>query len=307
MSSSAPRSFDDLLGPPETRYFATGYKRIRYGLHFGEVSIGADRRATCDGLGAVSYPTDWSLAADGLPRQAHLSSVDALVLSVAAIEHAIIEIPGMGDLASVVIDDVSIRSGAHPGTNLSAVPWSVTLMPKERELYAELRVGGFRIHTQLREVEVLGGQVGELRPYWDGYRQNTVTSELIAVDLRERLIITNHIAHEPAHRTAAGIDSAVWPALTHIDNVALFGQIAQVLAQTAAGVARGSIDNLWMRRMAFTRIATFAPTRFQARARIVENSVIERGGNEMHSLQMEAVSEHGVKAEALFGFVLRSR
>ncbi|WP_454167859.1 AvrD family protein [Microbacterium lacticum] len=306
-TTNPARSFDELLGAPTTRYFATGYKRVGYSVRFGAVSTGEYGSVALDGFGTVDYPVDWSLAPSGQPRPSHLSSIDALVFGVAAVEHAMSEVPGMCETNRAVIDHVSIRSGARPGAELSEVPVSAMLMPREFGLYAELRVGAFRIHAQLREAEVPARRAGRLRPYWDGYRLDAVTSELLEVDLRDLSVVTMHTAWSPKTGGAAGIDSALWPGLTHIDNVALFGQLAQILAQTTAGVVRGSIDNLWMRRMAFTRIEHLAPTRFQARARLVEHSMIERGGKVMHSLQMEAVSDHGVEAEALFGFVVESR
>lgn len=303
----ANRSFDGLLGAPATRYFATGYQRVGYGVSFGAASAGAHGSVALGGFGAVDYPVDWSLAPSGQPRPPHLSSIDALVLGVAAVEHAMSEVPGMCEPTHAVIDHVSIRSGSHPHAELSEVPVSAMLVPSEYEFLAELRVGAFRIHMLLRGAEPPARRAGQLRPYWDGYRLNAVMSELVEVDLRDRSVVTIHTVKSPKTGGAAGIDSALWPGLTHVDNVALFGQIAQVLAQTTVGVVRGSIDNLWMRRMAFTRVEHLAPTTFQARARLVEHSMIERGGKVMDSLRMEAVSDHGVKAEALFGFVAESR
>lgn len=305
--TSSGRSFDDLLGVPETRYFATGYKRVRYRAGFGAPSIGDYGRTTFDGLGSADYPSDWSLNPGGTPRAAHLSSVDSLVLGIAAIEHALTEIPGIIDMPKAVIDNVSIRSGSRPRTNLSNVPVTAALTPVESGVFAELGVGGFRITAHLRETDAPRRREGDLRPYWDGYRRNTVLSELMTVDLPGKSVLTSHIACIPPAVSASGIESALWPGLTHIDNVALFGQIAQVLVQTTDGVVRGSIDNLWMRRMAFTRVANTKSTRFQAQARIVEHSVIERSGRQMHSLEMEAVSDHGIEASALFGFVVHVR
>lgn len=305
-TATAVRSFDDLLGAPETRYFATGYQRVRYAARFETVSIGELGRMTLEGVGTVMYPADWSLASNGQPRASHLSSIDALVLGIASVEHVMTEMPGICRADSVVIDSVSIRSGVRPHVQLNEVPVSASVMADERGLVAELRAGGFRIEVRLHETATPLRRAGRFRPYWDGYRHTEVESELLEVDTRDRSIVTRHTARRPTNVDAAGIDSSLWPGLTHIDNVALFGQVAQVLAQTTVGIERGSIDNLWMRRMAFTRVEPVAPKRFQAQARLLEHSAINRGGKVMHSLQMEAVSDHGVKAEALFGFVVTS-
>lgn len=48
----ANRSFDELLGAPVTRYFATGYQRVGYGVRFGAVSAGAHGSVALGGLEA---------------------------------------------------------------------------------------------------------------------------------------------------------------------------------------------------------------------------------------------------------------
>lgn len=303
----AGRSFDDLLGAAHTRYFATGYKRVRYGMHSGVTSAAEDASVTVDVSGAADYPVDWSVGSDGRPRQAHLSSVDALVLGVAAIERAVAEMPVACDAARLVIDHIALRSGARPHVELSDVPVRGTVAPRGSGIHADLRVGGFRIHARLRETDSMSGPSGPLRPYADGYVLHAVASELIEYSVRERAVLTRHTVRGPVPGGAGGIEATLWPGLTHIDHVVLFGQVAQVLAQVTAGVPRGSIDNLWMRRMAFTRTGSASPTQFHARAHILEHSVVERGGRALHSLWMEAASDHGVRAEAVFGFVTASR
>lgn len=76
----AGRSFEDILGPPQHRYFGDGFRRVGHvvnAVHLDEVGSAGSL------LGRVSarYPIDWSHDADGAPREVHLSSFDAIAMT----------------------------------------------------------------------------------------------------------------------------------------------------------------------------------------------------------------------------------
>jgi hypothetical protein len=296
-------AFDELLGAPSRRYLASGYKRVDYTTSFEPVSIEDDGRLRVRGVGSARYPRDWSIRPSGAFRQAHLSSVDAVALGAAAVEEIAVSFPQSFDSSRVVIDEIAIKAGSRPTADLGAIPLDVSLRALLSKPRVELLVGGFAISLSLRFPERKPPLEGGVRPYQSGYRATSIDSRLLKVDMGTRSIVTEHRVSLGMTGGASGLEAVLWPHLTHVDNVVLFGQIAQVLAQVGEGVSRGSIDNLWMRRMSFSRTEAVSPSHFVARAQLASYKVIERGEVRLHSVQMNAQSEHGVNAVASFGFV----
>lgn len=126
-------------------------------------------------------------------------------------------------MTRLIIDHVSIRSGSGPFTSLADVRVAATLAPVEWDPYAELCVESSRIHAQLREGDTASRRAGELQPHGDGCRKNSVLSELVTVDLRERAVLTNHVARHPNAGRHAGADQELGRSFAEVRDDSIAG------------------------------------------------------------------------------------
>lgn len=292
------RSFVDVLGDPATRYFGHGFKHVTHEVRLAEVHPDATGKIHLRGTGVVRYPTAWSLDARGQSRETHLSSIDAIILTARLLETAS-EVDMLDLVRNATIRSIALRAGSSPHTRLDDIDIAV-ITHAEFDALVDVQavVGGIRIAATLIPARI--ERPGQFAPYRDGL--GVVDLDSVLVEVSGESIVTRHRVDIPEAQ-AIGIDSSIWPGLTHVHNVVLFGQIAQVLASETKGIERGSIDNLWMREMSLRRTGKASGDRFSASSTLQEHRVIERGGRRLHSLTMSSASDHGVDAIAKFGFV----
>jgi len=294
------QSFVDVLGDPATRYFGHGFKHVAYEVRLAGVHPDVTGKIHLHGTGIVRYPTAWSLDARGQSRETHLSSIDAIILTVRLLETAS-ETDTLHLVRNATIRSIALRAGLSPHTRLDDVDIDIAVITHPAfDALVDVRavIGGIRIAAILIPTSI--ESPGQFAPYRDGVGVVDLDSTLLEVSGAS--IVTRHRADFPAAQ-ATGIESSIWPGLTHVHNVVLFGQIAQVLASVTEGIERGSIDNLWMREMFLRRSDKASGDTFSSLSTLQEHRVIERGGRRLHSLTMSSASEHGVDAIAKFGFV----
>lgn len=294
------RSFVDILGDPATRYFGHGFTHVAHEVRLAGVHADVTGSVHLRGTGVVRYPPAWSRDARGQSRETHLSSIDAIILAVRLLEAAS-ETDSLRRVRNATIGSIALRAGSSPHTRLDDVDVDIAVITRaELDALVDVQavIGGIRISATLIPSWI--ERAGRFAPYRDGV--GVVDLDSVLVEVSGGSIITRHRAGFPAAQ-ATGIDSSIWPGLTHVHNVVLFGQIAQVLAFVTEGIERGSIDNLWMREMSLRRTGKASGDRFSASSTLQEHRVIERGGGRLHSLTMSSASEHGVDAIAKFGFV----
>ncbi|WP_447943844.1 AvrD family protein [Microbacterium aurum] len=294
------RSFVSALGDPATRYFGHGFKHVRHDVRLAGVHPDVTGKIHIRGTGVVSYPTAWSLDARGQPRETHLSSIDAIILTTRLLETA--SETGMLDLVrNATIRSITLRAGTSPHTRLDDVDIDITVITyAEFDAHVDVQaaIGGIRIAATLIPARI--ERPGQFAPYRDGV--GVIDLDSVLLEVSGESIVTRHRVDIPEAQ-AIGLDSSIWPGLTHVHNVVLFGQIAQVLASVTKGIERGSIDNLWMREMFLQRTGKASGDSFSVSSTLQEHRVIERGGRRLHSLTMSSASDHGVDAIAKFGFV----
>lgn len=76
-----------VLGPARGRYFAEGYREVRYEV--GTVRQGPADDCRTHAVVTALYPQDWSRRGDGSARTPHLSSVDAIALPLIVLERVV--------------------------------------------------------------------------------------------------------------------------------------------------------------------------------------------------------------------------
>lgn len=114
---------DRLLGPCETRYFGSGFRRVRY--HATPVD-NASHSWPISGTLDVRYPANWSTKSTGTALPAHLSTIDAVYLGTTISEWGVHRLFGCEKSdAEPLVTHCAIRSGAAPDEQLTALPYSI--------------------------------------------------------------------------------------------------------------------------------------------------------------------------------------
>lgn len=264
-------SIDQCLGPANARFFGDGFKRVDQRLSRLVIT---DR----PGLGAVSakaalsYPADWSRKSSGNPP-AHLSSIDAVVLTVELVDayltHGYKLGPhqrGRSELLSYAMrvgrpqadlscfDAVAVCSSCEPlceRTGRCRSTFDCTIGTVRITCAIDHDTNPLRIAPASYETpfDVFSAPA---RYYHEGYKQRTHHIEDLVVDHRRQRVaaVTTVTAARRDVGDIAGFGSARQPCVSPIDCLVVLAQLAQVLTYELDGLARATSNTLWMRRLA---------------------------------------------------------
>jgi len=309
---NVPSTFDALLGPSKSRYFGDGHRKVFHRIK--KMSTSGDICATSiSGQAQADYPLTWSVAPNGSPRVPHVSSVDGVAISALSLDELSRTTPGAEWLGQATIDRVTLTTRPAPATTttttrrilIDADALNLASPKIGTTVDLTIQVGSLRVTLTVRAGEpvAVDRPVERLSPYEHGFRLTRNQSEIVEYDRAGQTIRAHH-RYSFGHSRATGIDSAAWPLLTHVDNLVLCGQLAQILVFATAEVDRGSIENLWMRSAILQRREpTSSQHDFMTTAHITQSAQIQRGSRTFNSFSLTAISEHGLVASARFGFI----
>ena len=297
------RSIDDCLGPARTRFFADGYRRVRYLVR--DVVVRPPASAGPAGVTAVvtvEYPRDWSRKVEGVDLRPHLSTVDTLLLAVQLSEAYLAGALGLDEEQRrwARLRKVTLHAGSKPQEDLVglvAVTIPVACEPTGRgdqvRTTFDSRIGAMRArchveHTVVGRAGQAGGPVrydglaGLLAPateryYGEGFHHRGVELTGVAADLaactasadvRVRHIRSEAASGAPPWPAGSGVDGAHQPTLTMVEAFVTGLQLAQVLMYPLDNVARQESDTLWMLNTLIEAPPTPAPLDGPTRAHI---------------------------------------
>jgi hypothetical protein len=298
------RTFDDVLGPADGRYFGSGYRRTRY--HLPGLRSG-DEPEVLSGAARVQYPEDWSRK-EGVARVAHLSTADALVLAAHAVQVALGRTLGLvaAEVRSAWFMELSVRTGARPVTDLQAVPVScrrTTTTADGRQTDFLVKVGTFTVAAQVCHPEARHprppqrGRPSEPTLYTHGFRESVHAGSVLSADTSvQRLDCSAEVGALPAQ---AGIESGTGCGATLLDCLVFAGQMLQMLVCLVDGTTRDGSGNLWLRTITFTTVNPVRPGHSRPRMWIPERQDVQRGDDVLHSLT--------VRCENMFGTTLTGK
>ncbi|WP_162903877.1 AvrD family protein [Leucobacter sp. wl10] len=297
-------SFDYWLGAEQSRYFGAGYRDVTYtdlAWNDGQATAG------------VLYPEGWSLDENDRPRQAHLSSVDAVVLALMAAQARCLD---PSSLAAACIVGVELRAGPEPWTKLDAVP--IELLAAQRDaatgvIELSVRAGNIGARIQLsgallREHDVRPTIQGRPRHdvYPDSFASIRGRTRILEWDLPGRTVTAEHCFDlvAPVRDLFTGIQANAWPSATVIDYLVTMGQMTQALVCAVKGIQRTDMGNLWMRTMSIKAngFPSELPTMLTTRTRLVRERALNRDGVIIHDLLSASSSSDGVEASARLAF-----
>lgn len=241
---------DELLGPADTRFFGSGYRRVRHVIGPSRPLDPAWTRA--EATAKVHYPADWSSKAEGTPLP-HLSTLDGIMFAaiLAARVCRARAVASGRDVPQLTLNSLFIRAGSRPTEELGEVPVSVELLDKEQEpdtaTYAA-RVAGMKAKVSLTPDHTIADQaVPGVDRAGTGYRENTHLIKNVRLDADR---VTADVAVSRHGRpAAAGL----------LDGVVVLAQISQALMYQLDGIDRSLSNTLWMRHVDATVTRPSAP------------------------------------------------
>lgn len=310
-----PMSLEKALGPSEGRYFAAGYRQVKYVLQ--EQPDEAASLASICTKGRLIYPKDWSLNADGSMRPPHLSSVDAIILPTLVFERHINRSRWPHAAEGLYISGVELRSGNCPWLDVSEVPLRITIdnVPSHPAVRVTAEVGNIRSRLTFsplgagysgregRDVMLPTAQsvLGEL------VQKTDCQVRLDTIDLEQRSVEASISFTKDSLMSDSGpggIEAEVWPAVTAVDYLVSMGQLTQALVYELSGLNRSSMSNLWMRSMSIKipNSPASLPAELTTNTSLERDRLIERDGQRIHDLVVSSRASTGVQARASLAY-----
>ena len=311
------------LGPSSDRYFGSGYRKVEHGLHTLRFDTECGDEVTLTGTGSAQYPARWSAGADGTPRQPHLSTIDAVVLSIRVAEVYLRHVDHLsnGDIAFAWLSAIDIKAGPAPFSELDSIP--VRCARTARDVLADgvvshfkARIGSMSVSLSVRHalpprfhtrIDTFGSGLPEISPPATGaltahYRNTTHRSWLSFDSDRRDILHSRHQIH-PSAAKCDGLAGAYWPNATVIDCLVLASQMAQVLIFSAPGASRKTTSNLWMRRARFSSDQPPAGLSATSMLRVVKSRAFNRGSaGTLMSVDVECPDMFGIAALASLAY-----
>lgn len=272
-------SIDEILGNRATRFFAEGFKKITRTVT--DVVVYGDG---CDATASLGYPADWSRKG-AVDLRPHLSTIDALVLAIAAAEVHLAHAAGLdaGRRGRAWLRSFTMKAGSNPHEDLSSFPVRVR-RTDERTAAPQLgaatagtvsvsvyrcNVGAIQVRLEIEHEQgtpatpvthrftnladaIGGGPRGHLDRMMDGTHE-----------LSEVTVIPGHISAVVDVATARGGDdgepgaqptgfaAAHEPSLSAVDCLVCMAQLAQSVMYTLDQIERRESETLWMRKVWF--------------------------------------------------------
>lgn len=287
-------SLDDVLGPAKSRYFGAGY---RYVCHLLRNLRSTGTSFSC--IADIRYPSNWSTGhADGT-REPHLSTIDAVVVPLMAIERV------WPQCSSLQVSSVDLRAGNRPWTTLSEVPLQVSFLGISRDHAHVQRYSAKlgNISATLELTNDISGDNGEVKNMGSGlfdpaYQAIDSTTQIAPCASAERALRARHgfdvVMNESQTRFGHDESFASRPALTVVDYLVTMGQMAQALIGKDLKVNRGA-GQLWMRRVSLSLPPrrTYLPCAIESSTELAETQLIEKSGTRVYAIVVDSHTSDG--------------
>ena len=305
-------SLEDELGPAAGRYFGFGYRQVMHEILPAMPEAATESPASA-WTGCVIYPEAWSLNVDGTSREPHLSSVDAILLPLLALQHAHAGGAGDDSLRRRWVRTARLRAGGASWDDLDHVPINFnsapSLLGEQGDEDVVARVGNIRVGLTLTGDEgsdaasdncQILGQLGSI--YAGDYRRCWVESFVTNFDPHVLSLSSTHVftSRDDGHGRLSPAAAPAETTASIVDYLVTMGQLTQALVYRAHKSTRSEVGNIWMRSLdiAIPARPLALPSQFQAVTRVVKDSVVCLGSRRMRTLQVTSKASHGVVAVA---------
>ena len=311
VSETLVASIDDHLGPSAGRYFGDGFTRVDQQLTNVEVT----RLGLCGEVRAdahIAFTGDWSRKSAGAQRP-HLSSIDALVLSVRLAEIYLAHTYALDPARRrrMWLRRFDMKAPGAPTEDVArfgacAVHRGCTAAPASRCGHASTfscTIGTIGVMIEI-EHEVVSPGTGdgifalepdylgptEERYFGDGYRTRAQLIHGVrpAPDGRSVEAAVDVVARAGDASLTQGLGGAYEPSLSMIDSLLTLAQLAQVLAYSFDRIDRSDSNTLWMRRLSMTSTTPRRPLAGSLAATVwlERERLLELDGGHWRALEM---------------------
>ena len=300
MTSRAVQEFlpiERVLGPARSRYFGAGYRDVRYSISPAGSEKDALETAT------VSYPQRWSVDGEGRPRSPHLSSIDAIALSLMFLEA---RLTGSANdlLRHTYVTAIDLRAESRPWLLLDGIPLSLTPLETPTGIRVQGRVGNIRVAIDLATAPGIAHEPGGRSVYGSLFQTTECDSFVDGGTAGMKINGVHRMQYSPDAAPPSGVESDWWPGATMIDYFVALGQITQALVYQAAGVSRGAAGALWMRTMQIRRPRPplLRCGEFTSTAEIMRDRLLDRAGTRVHDVEVVAETSTDVTAHSTVAY-----
>lgn len=104
-----------------------------------------------------------------------------------------------------------------------------------------------------------------------------------------------------AIRTIQGIESST-TTLTCLEEMAMFGQLSQLIVYTVKATDRHGIPNLWLRQLSLVRSARTTSHQIETKTTLTRDRLVHIGTDTIVDIRVSFETDYGVMAQASFGY-----
>lgn len=282
---------DDYLGPGDSRFFGSGYRRAEYQL--GPVRNEDDALRSNV---AISYPSNWSTKKAGTDLRPHLSTVDTMILGAEFTERLLATVLGLSSdqRAAATVRKIVIQAGTQPEESLDCVQVEAQIAKSSQsdngstETTTRVQIGQMRTRLVVSHEANAGSPApqGEsadigraLAPaqsrYWgSGFRFGRQTISPVHADIG-KLTASGGLSIAPLPESIASGLGGRPEGPTPVDAFVTVLQLAQVLLYEMDNIPRADSNTLWMQQAILEVDDNAAPENREARVEITDSRLIE--------------------------------
>lgn len=263
----------DYLGPPEKRFFSSGYRAAEHTVGGIRLTPPGAEPASVTAEVSVAYPGDWSRKKEGIDLPPHLSSIDTLALAAQLAEAHLTHAHALNEdqRAGMRLRRVRLTAGTTPQEELTGLDARALLLetrplgeaPGRWLSVYDCRIARMRARCEIEHPE--GGKPtfsgrydtleellgpAERRYYGAGFTHDAQHIESVRADLSELSAeaLVRMVRDDAAPPATAGIEGAQRPAPSMIDCFVTNLQLAQILMYELDAMSRTESNTLWMLR-----------------------------------------------------------
>lgn len=291
-------SIDDMLGSREKRFFGVGFRKVHHELK--EIRVG---ERWVEAQASVMYPSDWSKKSENEELRPHLSSIDALVLSIQLNEIYLIHRFGLDEQEreKMWLRRFVMKAGSTPQENLSQFDvrsehLETKSSPDARGGHLsifEAQIGTIKVDCEIEHGlgeenaqsgfyptgdEILGTPDG--RYYGNGYRYPIQRIENVAIDIDKQSAKSMVTIEQTDAEQKQGIEGFYRPSVSMIDCMTIIAQLGQALLYQLDNIHRSESNTLWMKKIVMeSKRPDQAYDAFAASTHIIKSKLLKvRGG-----------------------------
>lgn len=238
-------NINEILGEYNTRYFGAGHKNTGYLIK--DIREKEDHSYEANATVNISKK-NWSIK-DGKIMKAHLSTIDALVLSCLMVEKALSDV----DVNKFYVHKFTIKAGSSAIENLDKIPITlkaITINDKQINCQVDVNKMNVKLLLKLRSNLPSGQSNG------DNYISNHFKDSVVEIDdihyINQSALSTKVTKKVERDRSYQGLGSCDQNRISIVEWLVVFSQLGEVMAYHFDDLKRSESENLWMKRVKAT-------------------------------------------------------